>query len=288
MGPEGKGFPYYSPSKAQPCEVESSQKAGDVSAVSSDVKVSSNDARDTGESGDEGTEDSGNKFGAASVSDDSQSHGRRELTNSNVRRQIIRPWEDSAMQDCDNSGQNGMVSPPESSLDSALSMSSKGTKRGANSAQAAAEALVAMASPTKETQEEEAMVVESDRTSNRASRSPPKRNNRASRSPPKSCSGMRSISLVLGDVCNGIKEPSQSPPQKQVSIDGRGLVELFERIVEGTDGCSVEEMERIHTTYRQLLFRHRMSWEREGLLEVSCVFCCLMLFLIFILCSCRI
>lgn len=293
MVPEGKGFPYYSPSKAQfigqPCEVESSQKAGDVSVVSPGIKGSGNDAR---ESADERMEDNDticDKVGTASVGDDSQSHSRRqwELTNSNVRRQIIRPWEDPA-------GQNGMVSPPESSLDSTLSTSSKATKSGANSVQTAAEALVAMASPTKEAQEEETMAVDNDRNNNRASRSPPKRNNRASKSPLKSCGRKRSVSLALTDVCNGVRGPSKSPPttrQAQVSIDGRSLVELFERIVKGTDCCSVEEMERIHTTYRQLVFRHRMSWERQGLLEVSggvLLFDVVFLILFFCACSCRI
>lgn len=274
MCPEGRGFPYYSPSKSrltsQSCEVESSQKAGDISAASI------NDTRDTDESSnEERTEDDtvssaptfSNKGGATSANDGSQSETGpsqgRNLTNRNVRRQIIRPREDPHA-----AGHNGVGSPPESFLDSTMSVQSpRGTLGGTNSVRTAAEALVAMATPTKGSlrdSEEEAMAVESDGNSNRASRSPPNGRRRNG----------RSVSLVLDDVCNGgsSSSSSNSSRQAQVSVDGRGLLELFERIVKGTDSCSVEEMERIHTTYKQLVFRHRMSWQREDLLEVSC--CC--------------
>ena len=265
MGPEAEGFPYYSPSKSRIIsELESSQKTGDISAVSPDARGS---GRNTGESGDEKAEDRDsihNGVRRISMNKDSQDdkHGQRGLTNSNVRRQIIRPWEDPAMKDC--GGQNGLVTPPESSLESELSMSYKGTQKRTNSVQTAAEALVAMATPSKDPQEEP-MVVSSDGNHSRS----------ASKSPPKSAaSRKRSVSLARGDVCNGVRGASHSPPaatmQTQVSIDSKSLLELFERIVSGTENCSVEEMERIHTTYRQLVFRHRMSWERQSLIEVSC------------------
>lgn len=77
-------------------------------------------------------------------------------------------------------------------------------------------------------------------------------------------------------LCNGSSQGTSSrsstsscSPTKQVAVDRKGLLEVFERIVKETEGCSVEDLERIHTTYQQLVFRHRMSWEREGLLEVS-------------------
>lgn len=266
MVPEGRGFPYYSPSKirltSQSFEVESSQKAGDVSM---------NDTRDTEESSnEERIEDdtvSSIKGGETSATNDgSQSENelssRYKLTNKNVRRQIIQdPHSDSVRSG--SAGQNGVASPPESSVSMQYP---SGTRGGTNSVQTAAEALVAMATPTRGSlrgSKEEPMMVESNGSRNRASRSPP--NGRTSRSG-------RSVSLVLDNVWNGESSSSNSVPparQAQVSVDGRGLLELFERIVKGTDGCSVEEMERIHTTYKQLVFRHRMSWQREDLIEVS-------------------
>lgn len=255
MGPEAEGFPYYSPSKPRVVnELESSQKAGNLSAVSPEAK------RDTGDSDDEKVEDKNSR--RISINKDSQDdrHGQRGLTNTNVRRQIIRPWEGPAVKDC--GGQNGLVTPPESSHDSELSVSSKGTQKRTNSVQTAAEALVAMASPSKDLQEEPMAVDSNGKRSRSASRSPPKSSTRK----------RRSISLVRGNICNGVMETSRSPPAKQtqVSIDAKSLLEVFERIVNGTEKCSVEEMERIHTTYRQLVFRHRMSWERQSLIEVSC------------------
>lgn len=262
MCAEEKGFPYYSPSKTalnRTWEVESSQKAGDVSAA---VAGSTESSDEGGKMEDDTVGNTPTRVGGESSQSDTE-HGQRcELTNSNVRRQIIRPWEDSPTKDSDSAlSRNGVTSPPESSLDSITSMPSKGMQRGANSVQTAAEALVAMATPTKEDHhdEEEAMVVD----------------RRTSASPESGRRRRKSVSVMLNDcvatICNGISNSSPPSGQTQVSVDGKGLMELFERIVKGTDGCSVEEMERIHTTYRQLVFRHRMSWQREDLLEVSCL-----------------
>lgn len=69
------------------------------------------------------------------------------------------------------------------------------------------------------------------------------------------------------DSSNGC---GQSPGSgRKVCVDGKGLLEVYERIVQATEGCSVEAIERMHTTYQQLVFRHRMSWQRDDLLEVS-------------------
>ncbi len=50
------------------------------------------------------------------------------------------------------------------------------------------------------------------------------------------------------------------------------LKELFSRIVQLTNECSVDTNLKIHSTLSQLIYRHRMNWNKGELLKV-CVYC---------------
>ena len=229
---EGKGFPYYSPSKLKEGDVyftgDNEDETEQVSRTSGDLPTSDTTPQPE--------------------SDLEHTNGRRNLKNSSVRRQIIRPWEDPHCTPLLGPGSpspgrcNGELSPP---------------------VQAATEThVVAMTTPMG--QEEEPMSVDSDERVKKTSKS--------------ADVSKRKTSVMLSkdlSLCNGSSQGTSSrssasscSPTKQVMVDKKGLLEVFERIVKETEGCSVEDMERIHTTYQQLVFRHRMSWEREGLLEV--------------------
>lgn len=247
MEPEGRGFPYYSPSKVStPTRLGKRRRSHDDTSDSEDDRGSYSGA--TGErivAGKAGTTSpaSSRSNNAEDTYMDAQDEldgceQSRGLTNSNVRRQIIRPWEDdkgeastSGKAECPTDKQNGNVSPP-----------NVRTRRNSG-VHTAAEALVAMATPTKEGScERDEGVMDGNLKS-------------VARSDRKS------------EMCNG--PTGHSPKNQRVIVDGKGLAEVYERIVRGTEGCSVEVMERIHNTYQQLVFRHRMNWQRENLLEVS-------------------
>ena len=60
--------------------------------------------------------------------------------------------------------------------------------------------------------------------------------------------------------------------KREVVIDKHKMVQLFEDTVEFSKNWSVEQMMRLHSTLEQLAFRHRLSWNRTGLLEVCMYF----------------
>ena len=64
-------------------------------------------------------------------------------------------------------------------------------------------------------------------------------------------------SLTPGDV------------NRPVVIDRRKLLAVFEQVTQVTGSCSIEQMEKLHTTFEHLVFRHRMKHERQQLVEVS-------------------
>ena len=224
MEPEERGFPYYSPSKPRGQQLGKRRRSeGDLSDYEADVDDTPIRPRAAERAG------TGSPAGAEAEECfvDAESEPAR-LTNTSVRRQIMRPWEDSSNRRetrgasetprTSSAKQNGIVTPPNERQNRRNS--------GENSA---AEALVAMATPVKD---------ESD--------------------------GNGAHDVV---ICNGPTR-SRSPANVQVTINGKGVAEVYERVVRGTAGCSVEHMERIHNTYQQLVFRHRMNWQRDGLLEV--------------------
>ncbi len=311
LGPEGRGFPYYSPSKMrspwknadQTAEEEgsavgqSSRHDGSVVDQSSrhedsevaqftrhddDDSVVDQSAKHNGD--DASISDSEGEAGKIrsepiSVSecpvvqnglDIAERNGSYKFTNANVCRQIIRPWENdnksiidtafgssdkrttrnSLLKQHSDSCHRAELQSVEESVDSGLSMSVE-TSQGSDSVQTAVEALMSMGTPKK-----------SSRSSSEMSLS----ENGSERNQVDVDGGIVAQATKTAAVCNSATAQHQ---ERVVSVDGRGLVELFERIVKGTEVCSVKEMERIHALYEQLVFRHRMSWEREGLLEVG-------------------
>ena len=64
--------------------------------------------------------------------------------------------------------------------------------------------------------------------------------------------------------------PPTAPPTAQniVTVDRSKLLLLFNRVVEATDGCNVDQCLRTHSTLSRLVFRHRMSLNKDKLLEV--------------------
>ena len=56
--------------------------------------------------------------------------------------------------------------------------------------------------------------------------------------------------------------------QREVVIDKTKLLILYKKVVSLTDSCSTEQCLKLHSTLNQLVFRHRMVWNRQALIEV--------------------
>ena len=63
--------------------------------------------------------------------------------------------------------------------------------------------------------------------------------------------------------------PTPGDVNRPVVIDRRRLLAVFEQVTQVTGSCSIEQMEKLHTTFEHLMFRHRMKHERQQLVEVS-------------------
>ena len=328
LGPEGKGFPYYSPPKQRALKCPNSQIS--VDQESSDDRFFLNPTHDYYTNGDKTAVSNS----SSSQSQNSLGAEEQDCKTLNARRQIMRPWEDIKPTNAKNNSQfsgkiqNGHLETrsPNDSLceqDGKHSHKVKDTYHRPNSVQTAAEALVAMATPKKSdwsSFSDVEMLTDSDteeRTMNKYRRSSVDRDTirkrrgssvdknirkRRGKSVDKDIRRKRGSSVDKDLICkrrnsadkyiisrreysidrdkrgtsveknrvnsHRLKRASTSPRNSQVVVDGRGLADVFEKIVMGTDSCSVEELERVHTVYEHLVFRHRMSWERTGLLEV--------------------
>ena len=62
---------------------------------------------------------------------------------------------------------------------------------------------------------------------------------------------------------------NQQSTRKEVDIDHGRLLALFQRVVEETGQTSVEEMEKMLSTFNHLVFRYRMRTDRQQLTKVS-------------------
>ena len=207
----------------------------------------------------------------------------RVLNNSHARRQIIRPWEDNTtsskqIPSIDNLHtnsqkkplQNGSMStPPAPTSFSALTShrvqqeqqdNCDGSSNGAasNSVQTAAEALVEIGQlpPSRNSQEAavESMELETKKTT------------------PLSIDSVMdasssSTSLVLGNSASVSLDISSGP--KEVVIDRKRQFDLFHHVTQATESCSVEQMDRLHSTFEHIVFRHRMTLDKQRLIEVN-------------------
>ena len=66
-----------------------------------------------------------------------------------------------------------------------------------------------------------------------------------------------------------LSEEELSRSAFSLSINRKKFVTLLERAVEVTEGCCVEQLQTLHSTFQQLVFHHRMSWDRGPLLQVN-------------------
>lgn len=55
--------------------------------------------------------------------------------------------------------------------------------------------------------------------------------------------------------------------QREVVIDKTKLLILYKRVISLTDSCNTEQCLKLHSTLNQLVFRHRMVWNRQALIE---------------------
>ena len=106
------------------------------------------------------------------------------------------------------------------------------------------------------------------------------------------CNGPTSSDLCLGRSASTLSEDAQAPcsteqnsnlktnPNSEdssssllhrnpVDIDQGRLLSLFERVVDGTENCSVEVMEKMLSTFEHLVFRYRLRSDRRQLSTVS-------------------
>ena len=217
--------------------------------------------------------------------DASHSKEVRGLNNTHARRQIIRPWEDSG-----NSKGMPLQSPsfaqphsssvkkqplhngsltsttPLSTLAKCTNLESENyvSHRGkdtsssatSNSVQEAAEALVEigqLASSSSDSQVE-SMELETKKST------------------------LKSVNSMSEDISTSITASSNPPPDvhplvpKEVVIDRKRQLSLFNRVSEATSSASVEQMDRLHSTFEHIVFRHRMSLDKQQLIEVRLVF----------------
>ena len=154
---------------------------------------------------------------------------RLPLQNSNVRRKIIRPWEDNEVKS---------KSPSPSTLTNGTaaitdSLPSLPKSSDVSSVTTAAEALVEMGTST-----------------------PPKQDMPESTDTPV----QSKATLLMG---------APVVPAADVIVDQDRLLALFERVIDATEKCTCEQMERLHATFDHLVFRHRMTIDRSELIEVS-------------------
>lgn len=294
LQPVEPGFPYYSPARPRSSGKHSSKLRDEECSVSSrssskaDDPVRDGGRRERAESSMSVDESSNASFQQSAQKSLSQngslsSNGSQDpfpsrLTNTNVRRQIIRPWEDKLLASMDEqlSGCSKLPTSPtaeqtignhfgsESRILFNLAPSSV-MSQGANSA---AEVLACVVTPNNQLQSsvrQDDSHVSETRAEVSEMLNGQLRNvgsSTMSSMPLKNCSVM--VDRDIGRACE-----QKSPQPNKVVIDCGGLVELYERVVKDTEQCSVEKMEQLHATFEQLVFRHRMCWEREALLMVS-------------------
>ena len=222
----------------------------------------------------------------------------RVLNNSHARRQIIRPWEDNTSTNTSTSSSkqilsidnlhtnsqkkplhNGTVStPPPPALTTFTTLTTnprllqneQQDDRGgpssndvttSNSVQTAAEALVEIGqlTPSRNSQEAPVESMELEITKS---------------IPPLSMSvvdgSSSSTSLALGgdSASASLDMPSANGGPKEVVIDRKRQLDLFHDVARATENCSVEQMDRLHSTFEHIVFRHRMTLDKQRLIEV--------------------
>ena len=216
----------------------------------------------------------------------------RVLNNSHARRQIIRPWEDNTstsssskqIPSIDNLHpnsqkkplHNGTVStspPPTLTTFTTLTNTrlqqheqqddrsgpSSNDVTTSNSVQTAAEALVEIGqlTPSRNSQEATVESMELETT-----KSIPLSTSVVDGS----SSSASSLALGSNSTSASLDVPSGGP--KEVVIDRKRQLDLFHHVARATESCSVEQMDRLHSTFEHIVFRHRMTLDKQRLIEV--------------------
>jgi hypothetical protein len=72
----------------------------------------------------------------------------------------------------------------------------------------------------------------------------------------------------VGDSASASLDLPSSVP-KEVVIDRQRQLDLFHHVARATESCSVEQMDRLHSTLEHIVFRHRMTLDKQRLIEVN-------------------
>lgn len=208
----------------------------------------------------------------------------RVLTNSHARRQIIRPWEDNS----NNESVSLQVSPPVqlysasqkkhplSNFSATTPLTSAGTRlqdslvvdqrqrndsdsgKASSSVQTAAEALVEIGQLTSSASQGntvESMELET-------------------KSNTRTLSSVDSVMEVSSASPVGTGASLAASGPEAVVIDRKRQLSLFNRVAQASGNSTIEQMDRLHSTFEHIVFRHRMAVDKHNLIEVSYILTC--------------
>ena len=250
---------------------------------------------------------------AGSANAESANEGTtRVLNNTHARRQIIRPWEDGSInvnsmsmplqsptltgfhsdslkkQPLHNrssgplgKGESRVVGHNGRKISNHRRENESNSSSAANSVQAAAEALVDLGQFTSSSSDSQEHPFES-MMDLEAKNSVLNGNS--------TCT-MDDRSSTFGGAAPGNSESMDGPVHaqisaavcsKEVAIDRKRLLYLFSRVTEATESASIEQMDRLHSTFEHIVFRHRMFLDKRQLIEVKihCTQCTLTIIII--------
>lgn len=255
-----------------------SSRSRELRSRSSNASESSDSKRGDSPQRDKAKPSSASSSASTTTTAEDASKEIRSLNNAHTRRQIIRPWEDS---NNSNKGvppqiptlnqlhmmtekkqlQNGSIAPTNPAktvnlqsdnhhISNHREMDSIGINMP-NSVQTAAEALVEIGqlASSSDTQDSavESMELESKKRS-------------------LSVNSVNSAPLATTNSDSDVQLHVSGP--KEVVIDRKRQLSLFNCVTETTGNSTVEQMDRLHSTFEHIVFRHRMSVDKQQLLEV--------------------
>ncbi len=295
LQPVEPGFPYYSPIKARN-NTSRKSRGEDRSSVSLTSEPREERERSVRSESvmfiDEGNHS--NHSGSSCSSRDVRNNGvctdattassavdSMKLANVGVRRQIIRPWEDQLLEKMEERMSGSDVTDLELNLENKNSnlvirtnFNNKVLSRSVTGSSTNHRSHSRTSTPTREIQSlakpaDSCLLKSSEGTL--VNGQSEEFNLVDGNVAVCNISGVKNCSSVSIKDHAGTCEQVVSPPQvnRRVAIDIARLLELYERVVREAEDINVEEMEKLHSTFEQLVFRHRMQWDKEALVEAS-------------------
>lgn len=281
LKPVEAGFPYYSPAKPRGSgkysskvgeeDEECSVRSHSSSKGNNSIGGGSGSEREQAESSMSVDESSNNSFHDCAQQPPPQngrssSIGRQDpvprLSNMNVRRQLIGPCDSINMNNVNRKLKRPNSLPPElargNQVRGKINTEVNRISRNTNSVRKGVNALVDMSTPKK--QQKLSIELDENHTSDAGVDEREELSNMHPGNSSRWC---------CSEVDRDLGRARASPQAHRVVIDCRGLLEVYKMVVRGTEECSIEKMEQLHSTFEQLVFRHRMHWEREALLMVG-------------------